>query len=71
MRCKINVDEGNDTASYTTQEAPTYKAVFVPVEDGEPSRIVFCVFVPLNGHDRGKLLYVPFSRVISVAEEKP
>lgn len=72
MRCRINVDEGADTATYDTLQAPTYKAVWVPAPEGqeEPSRLVFCVFTPLNGHDKGKLLQVPFSRIISVASDE-
>ena len=68
-KCTIVVDEGNDNATYHTDEAPTYKAVWVPVEQGEPTRLVFCVFVPKNGYLKGQLLQVPFARIVAVSEK--
>jgi hypothetical protein len=72
-RVYISVDEGSDTASYHTDEPVTYEAVAVPSPvEGEPDgRLVFCIFVPLNGHAKGKLMKVPFHRIISVSENKP
>jgi hypothetical protein len=72
-RVYITVDEGSDTASYHTDEPVTYQSLPIPSQvEGEPDgRLVFCVFVPLNGHAKGKLLRVPFARIVSVAENKP
>ena len=70
-KCCIVVDEGNDTSAYHTDAAPTYEAVWIPVENGEPSRVIFCVFTPKNGINRNNLVRVTFSRIISVAELSP
>lgn len=72
MNCTIIVDEGADTAQYHTKEAPTYKAVAVPspVEEESDGRLVFCVFIPTNGYQKGKLMQVPFARIISVSSDE-
>lgn len=70
-QCTIVVDEGADTAQYHTNDPPAYKSVPIPalVEGEQDGRLVFCVFVPTNGYQKGQMMQVPFARIISVSEK--
>lgn len=69
----ILVQEGissDDNAVYFTDGPVKYEAVNAPVLGTEDRvRIVFVSFTPKNGPSRGKLMRVPFERIINVSEE--
>lgn len=64
---KIVVQETLDESVFYAIDGVSYESVTIEDEaDGFATRIVFVVFTPQNGYDRGTVHRIPISRVISI-----
>jgi len=63
---KIVVQETLDESVFYAIDGVSYESVSIEDETGFATRIVFVVFTPQNGYDRGTVHRIPISRVISV-----
>ena len=69
-RMKVIVQQAIDEAVYFTDTPVEYESVRVDDRaTGDFSRIVFVVFTPTNGHNRGQRHLVPVTRVIAIVED--